>query len=277
MPEAPLVYIIVLTWNGKSDTLECLTSLQRLTYSNARILVVDNGSTDGTVEAINERFPNVELIVNHANLRFAGGNNVGIRHAFEHGTEYVLLLNNDTVVDGGFLTQLVRAAEKEKTIGMVGPKIHYYHDRRRIWFAGGKIEWWKGWVSHIGIRELDHGQHDAMKEVGYLTGCCILAKRELVEKVGMLDESYYIYGEDTDWCVRAARGGYKLIYVPSSVIWHKLSVSTGGHLSWQKNWNKLRSQLRLMARYAKPHHWMTIPVWIPIKILQSFLEVKRAS
>ena len=273
MPELPLVYIIVLSWNGKDDTLECLKSLQKVTYLNFKILVVDNASSDGTVRAIEENFPEVETLVNQTNLRFAGGNNVGIRYALEQGAEYILLLNNDTVVDPEFLSHMVRTAQSEFSVGMVGAKIYYHSDRHRLWYAGGKIEWWKGWVSHVGIREVDAGQYDTAREVDYITGCCLLAKRDVIEKVGMLDESYYIYGEDADWCVRALRAGYKLFYVPSSVVWHKLSVSSGGHLSWFKNWNKLKSQLRLMARYAKPYQWSTIPVALIFNIIVSSAKV----
>lgn len=271
----PLVYIIVLTWNGKKDTLECLSSLEKISYPNARILVVDNASEDGTAEEIRRIFPNTEVIVNATNLRFAGGNNAGIRRGLEAGAEYVVLLNNDTTVDPQFVTQMVAAASEDPVIGMVGPKILYYGEPQRIWFAGGKIEWWKGWMSHIGIREVDHGQHNSVREVDFLTGCCMLVKREVIERVGMLDESYFIYGEDADWCVRGSRAGYKLQYVPSAVVWHKLSVSTGGHLSWFKNWNKLKSQLRLMCRYAKPYHWLTIPVGMVARILQSYVSITR--
>ena len=281
----PFVYIILINWNGREDTLECLRSLQRMTYSNARVLVVDNASTDGTVEAVRREFPDIELIVNDANLLFTGGNNVGISHALQQGADYVLLLNNDTVVAPDFLDHLVHAAESEGRTGMAGPKIYYCsshhpvsdgrtHEPQRIWFAGGKIEWWKGWTSHIGIREIDHGQHDHPSETAYLTGCCLLVKREVIDTVGLLDDAYFFYGEDADWCVRASRAGYKLLYTPGAVIWHKLSVSAGGHLSWFKNWNKFKSQLRLMARYAKPYHWLTIPVWMIFKILQSYLRVR---
>jgi GT2 family glycosyltransferase len=275
MREPPLVYVIVLTWNGKNNTLECLRSLQRMTYPIASVLVVDNASIDGSADAIRTEFPNVQLIINNSNLRYARGNNVGMKHALERGTEYVLLLNNDTVVDCEFLSQLVHVAESDKKVGMVGPKIYYYGEQKRIWFAGGRIEWWKGWVSHNGIREHDIGQYDAMKEVDYLTGCCMLVKREVIERVGLLDESYYIYGEDADWCIRAARAGYSLLYVPSAIVWHKLSASTGGHFSWFKNWNKLKSQLRLMARYAKPYHWLTIPGWMVLNVLLSSFRVRR--
>ena len=273
MPDFPLVYIIILTWNGKDDTLECLRSLERQSYPIANVLVVDNASTDGTADAIRSDFPKVDLIVNSVNLRYAGGNNVGIKHALERGAEYVLLLNNDTVVDREFLGHLVRVVEGNRRVGIVGPKIYYYNDRKRIWFAGGKIEWSMGWISHEGIREYDVGQYDTMKEVDYLTGCCMLVKREVIEAVGMLDESYHIYGEDVDWCIRASRAGYTLLYVPASKVWHKLSASTEGHLSWFKNWNKIKSQVRIMSRYARWYHWLTIPVGMIANITISSLKV----
>ena len=277
MLDPELAYIIVLTWNGKEDTLECLKSLQKISYPNYRILVVDNASTDGTVEAIKENFQKVELLINPRNLRFAGGNNEGIRHSLKRGAQYIVLLNNDTVVDREFLSHMVNRAQSDISIGMVGPKILYHSEPNRLWYAGGKIEWWKGWVSHVGVREVDVGQYDTVREVDYITGCCLLVKREVIESVGMLDKSYYIYGEDTDWCIRTSRARYKLLYVPSSVVWHKVSGSTGGSSPWFKNWNKLKSQLRLMVRYAKPYHWMTIPIWMPINVLQSFLRVGRLS
>lgn len=272
MNNPPLVYIIILTWNGRDDTLECLKSLQKLEYPNARILLVDNASSDGTTEVVRKTYRDVEIIVNPTNLRFSGGNNTGIKYALEKGAEYVLLLNNDTVVDHEFLTHLVRQAQENATVGMGGPKIYYYSHPRCIWFAGGKIDLWKGWISHVGIREEDRGQYDSMREVDYLTACCLLVKREVIEHLGMLDERFYMYGEDADWCLRTERAGYTLLYVPSSVIWHKVSVSAGGHLSWFKNWNKLKSQLRLMVRYAKPYHWFTIPLVLTGNILIAFFK-----
>lgn len=277
MATPSLVYIIVLSWNGKQDTIDCLQSLQALSYANARILLVDNASTDGTVQTIRSLFPNVEILANQANLRFAGGNNVGVRHALANNADYVLLLNNDTIVEPDFLTHLIRIAEYDTPVGMVAPKIYYFHQPRLIWFAGGKIEWWKGWISHIGIREVDRGQYDAIREADYLTGCCILVKRQVIDRIGLLDERYFLYGEDVDWCLRAKRAGYRLLYVPSAVIWHKLSVSAGGHLSWFKNWNKLKSQCQLMARYAQPYHWLTIPFWTFVNVVVSYWKVKRGT
>ena len=272
---APLVYIIVLNWNGRDDTMACLNSLQRIDYENYAVVLVDNASHDGTVEAVKKCFPSVKIIINKRNLRFAGGNNVGIEYALKQNADYVLLLNNDTEVKPDFLSELVRFAEADKIIGMVAPKIYYYDIPKMIWFAGGKIEFWKGWVSHVGIREIDNGQRDEAKDMDYLTGCCLLIRRELIEKVGKLDEKYFIYGEDADWCVRTSRAGFRLVYVPSSVIWHKVSSSSGGNLSWFKNWNKLKSQLRLMARYAKWYNWITIPVLLPAIVLMSAISGRK--
>jgi GT2 family glycosyltransferase len=272
---SPPVWIVVLTWNGRQDTLACLRSLKNVSYPNFRIIVVDNASSDGTAEAVRKEFPGVEILLNSSNLRFAGGNNAGIRRALEGGAEYVLLLNNDTVVKADFLGKLVSRVEGDERAGMAGPKIYYFSQKDLLWYAGGKIEWWKGWISHKGVREVDRGQYDTPGETDYITGCCLLVKRSVIERVGMLDESYFIYGEDADWCVRAARAGFRLLYVPDAVLWHKLSVSTGGHLSWFKNWNKLKSQLRLFWRYAKPYHWLTIPFCMVISVLKGYLNSQR--
>ena len=277
MPADPLVYIIILSWNGKADTVECLRSLELLEYPNHKLLVVDNASSDGTAEAVRKEFPGVELIVNERNLRFAGGNNVGISYAVARGAHYVLLLNNDTVVDKALVRALVDVAESAPEIGMVGPKIYYYQDRNRLWYAGGNIDWKKGWMWHTGVREDDQGQYDTQRSTDFISGCCMLVKRSVIERVGAFDEAYYIYGEDVDWCVRASRAGFALQFAPDARLWHKLSVTSGGHLSWFKNWNKLKSQMRLLARYAKPHHWLTIPVWMSINIVRGYLDAKRHS
>lgn len=275
MGDSPLVYIVVLNWNGKQDTVECLRSLQKVIYPNFKIILVDNASSDGTVDAVRKEFSEMEIIINRSNLRFAGGNNVGILSALDRGAEYVLLLNNDTVVEKKFLNHLVEASEKDNNVGMAGPKIYFHSKPDLFWYAGGKIEWWKGWISHVGVREKDTGQYNTQSRTDYITGCCILVKREVIEKIGVLDERYFIYGEDADWCLRASKKGYSLIYVPSAIVWHKLSVSTGGHLSWFKNWNKLKSQLRLMWRYARWYHWLIIPFGMIANIFAGLYRVKQ--
>jgi hypothetical protein len=249
--------------------------LKKIIYNNYKVLVVDNASSDGTKEEVQKCFPEVEYVLNPTNLRFAGGNNVGIDYTLSKGADYILLLNNDTTVAENFLDELVNTASRNSNIGIVGPKMYYHGDPNRIWYAGGKIEWWKGWLSHIGVREIDNGQYDQTKETDFISGCCFLTRREVVDKIGMLDTSYYIYGEDVDWCIRAFRAGYRLMFEPKAKIWHKLSVSTGGHLSWFKNWNKLKSQLRIMFGYAKWYHYFTFPVGIFINVSASFIKYNK--
>jgi GT2 family glycosyltransferase len=261
----PLVYIIIVNWNGREVTLDCLDSLSRLSYKHTKVVVVDNASSDGSVIAIGTRFPDVAILEMKENLRFAGGTNAGMRYGLEHGAEMFLLLNNDTTVDPEFLTGMVERITSSSDIGMVAPKIYYHGDPTRIWFAGGSISMWTGTMKHQGIREVDHGQFDTATEIEYSTGCCILVKREIVEKVGMLDESFTMYTEDADWSMRVRRAGYTILFEPKARIWHKLSVSSGGHLSWYKTRNKFISNLRFFGRYAAWYHWLVFP-WANILV-----------
>lgn len=268
----PLVFIILVNWNGKKVTLECLDSLATVSYKNSKIVVVDNASSDGSVPAIREQHPKTIVLEQATNLRFAGGNNAGILYALEHGAELVCLLNNDTTVDREFLTHLVSRIQSDKKIGMAAPKIYYHDEPNRIWFAGGSISMWTGTMMHIGIREEDHGQHDASKEIDYATGCCILARQEVIEKVGMLDESFFMYGEDADWSMRVRRAGYCIVYEPRAKVWHKLSVASGGHLSFFKMKNKFISNMRFFHRYATFLQKLVFP-WMNI-IANSWAAMK---
>src|SRR5680860_124040 len=221
-----MVYIILLNWNNEEDTLECIKSLEKITYSDCKIIVVDNGSEEKSIQKIRNEFPKLSIIQNESNLGFAGGNNIGIKYAFANAADYVLLLNNDTTVKKDFLTKLVETGESEQKIGLLGSKIFFYSEQNRIWSAGGKINWLKNKGTHIGLDQIDKGQYDKTKEVDYLTGCCLLIKREVIERIGTLEEDYFLYYEDTDFSLRAQNAGYKCIYVPESKIYHKISRST---------------------------------------------------
>jgi GT2 family glycosyltransferase len=265
MPSPVTVHIILVNWNGKEITLDCLRSLHALTYPHVKILVVDNGSTDGSADAFAERFPDVDVMRLKENLRFAGGNNAGIRHALQQGAELIMLLNNDTLVDPGFLEPMLERFLSDPSCGMVGPKIYYADNPTSIWFAGGEISMWTGTMRHTGIREPDHGQFDMARTIDYVSGCCLLTGRAVVEKVGLLDESYFMYGEDADWSMRVRRAGYRIVYEPRAKVWHRLSISTGGHLSLFKMQNKAISNFRFFARYASWYHWLTYP-WMSILV-----------
>jgi hypothetical protein len=250
------IWIIIVSWNGRDDTLACLASLRQVTFQPRHILVIDNASTDGSVEAIRRQFPEVEVLANEKNERFARANNQGMQKALAAGADFVLLLNNDTEVAPDFLDHLVSAAVSRPDAGMVAPKIYYHHDPQLIWFAGGRINFWTGRTWHRGLRQRDFPlKYDSPGAVDFLTGCAILAKRECLEKIGLLDESYYMYAEDVDWCWRARQAGFICLYQPTAKIWHKVSASTGGSF---KIYHKVRGNFLFFQRYAKWYHWPAI-------------------
>ncbi len=221
----PTVGIIILNWNGLADTLACLESLARLDYPACRTLLVDNGSGDGSVEAVAARFPDVAIIANGRNLGYAGGNNVGLRWAMSQGLDYALLLNNDTEVAPDLLRRLVAAAEAGPGCGAVGPTIYYWASPERIWSAGGQVDWRNGSTRMMHLDEADTGQlGPAPWRADFVTGCALLIKRAALEQVGVLDERFFAYYEETEWCVRATRAGFSVLQVPMAHLWHKIPL-----------------------------------------------------
>lgn len=221
----PTVLIVVLNWNGCEDTLACLESLVGLDYPSYSVLVVDNGSTDLSVVSIRERYPEVELIETGENLGYAAGNNVGLRYALEHQYAYVLLLNNDTEVASDFLTPLVTICEQDATIGAVGPKIYFHSQPDTLWAAGAVIDWGSGGRTYMrGMQEVDRGQFDDVEDVDFVTGCACLVRTSILSKVGLLDERFGMYYEETEWCTRIVRAGWRIVYVPNSKVWHKVQI-----------------------------------------------------
>jgi len=223
---SPSVAIIVLNWNGLTDTLACLRSLAGVDYPAYEVVVVDNGSTDGSVAALREAFPQATLIENPENLGFAAGNNVGLRYALSRGSDYALLLNNDTEVAPDFLLQMMAAAESSHDVGMVGPTIYYHAQPDLIWTAGGRVDWGRGReVYMVAIDTVDAGQlGDAPRPVDVVSGCALLVKHALLEMVGLLDERFFNYYEDTEWCLRARRAGFEILHAPSAKVWHKIPL-----------------------------------------------------
>ncbi len=253
---APKVSIVILNWNGYDVTSECLISLSKIDYPNYEIVLVDNGSADGSPDRLAAEFPEVALIRNLKNLGFTGGNNVGIRRALEENADYVLLLNNDTVVAPNFLSELIRAGESDKRIGLLNPKILYFEPSNRIWYAGGSFNIWKGIASHRGNREVDRGLYDSQEEVTFITGCAFLIKTELIRKIGPLDDTLFYTCEDTDWTIRSLNAGYRALYVPSSVVRHKESIDTKRNAGKAfRDFYNVRNSLLLARRHARPYHW----------------------
>lgn len=215
------VSVLLLNWNNWKDTNECLASLQHLEYGNWKVAVLDNGSTDGSVERIRKRFPNVEIIELDGNLGFAKGYNVGIRVALDRGADYVWLLNNDTTVDPAALRELVETAETDPKIGAVGSAIYFAIEPGRLQaWGGGYVNFWLGGPHHF-FRPV------ADKKIHFLTAASLLLRRSMLESVGLLDEGFFLYWEDGDICFRMRAAGWRLAVAGKSKIWHKEQGSVG--------------------------------------------------
>lgn len=251
----PSVGVVILNWNGKADTLACLASLFRCTYPNFHAYVADNASKDGSVEAVRQQFggkPNLTVVQSGGNLGFSGGNNVGIRRAMDDGMRYVILLNNDTEVDAGFLEPLVAAMEADPGIGVVTSKIYFIEPSNKIWFFGGYMDRNTGLGGPVGGQVLDTGQLDHVVECDYATGCALMTSAEIIRKIGYLDDDYFYLCEDADFCFRVADAGYRIAALPSSVLWHKVSASlVGGEESPFRLYFRSRNQMMLVSKNKK--------------------------
>ncbi|MFL0249129.1 glycosyltransferase family 2 protein [Clostridium neuense] len=247
----PLVYIIIVNYNGYKDTIDCVNSLRKIKYDNYKIVIIDNDSTNDSVKKLKFYLEDCTILSMKSNLGFAGGNNFGINYALKNNAEFVLLLNNDTIVKDDFLNNMILTFIKETNAGIVGCKIMYHKEKNRIWYGGGKIDWFKFIGIHFGMKEFDNGQCDFEKEIDFMTGCCMLIKKDVFKKVGMLPEEYFMYFEDLDFCVRVKDFGYKILYNPKSVIYHKVGLSSGGEESqFSVEWGT-RNRIVFMNKYKK--------------------------
>jgi GT2 family glycosyltransferase len=238
------VVVIVLNWNGREDTMACLESLEAVDYPNWEVLVVDNGSEDGSVEAIRAGYPRVVVIETGKNLGFAGGNNRGIEAALARGAEFILLLNNDTTVAPDLLRALVRAAEEHPDAGVFGAKIYFFSDPQRLWYAGARWDPRTWSFEHVGQGVLDDGtEFEQVRDTDYACGCAMFFRAAVARSVGMLDERFFILYEEADWCFRASRAGFRCLFVPKAKVWHRISTTFGGGRSIVYEYFDLRNRL----------------------------------
>ncbi len=242
------VSIIILNWNRKKDTVECLESIKKLQISNyeLEIVVVDNASSDGSQKAVEQIFKTItkknvscKQIRNKANLGFAAGNNVGMRHSLDSGADYLLVLNNDTEVDKGLIVKLLEVAKEYPKAGAIAPKIYFakgfeFHKRYKkqdlgkvIWYAGGDMDWNNIYGANHGVDEVDKGQFEKTKETDFATGACMLLRSEALKGTGLFEEKYFMYLEDADLSQRLKRKGWEVLYTPKTEIWHKVAQSSG--------------------------------------------------
>jgi GT2 family glycosyltransferase len=249
-PSQSHVVVVVVAWNGRDDTLGCLESLERTTWDALTIVLVDNGSTDGTSEAVQGRFPDVVIVRNERNLGFGEGNNTGIAAALAHGADHVLVLNNDTVVDGDLFGYLVEAARTHPDAAALCPLIYYADAPDVIWYAGADFDPRRGFGDpQTGYGERDRGQHAVARRVGRASGAAMLIPRPALERVGLFDGDLFLQLEDVEWSLRARQAGYSLWLVPAAHVWHKVSRASGGEHAALTAYYETRNRLVVCSRY----------------------------
>jgi GT2 family glycosyltransferase len=246
----PFVFSIILNTNRREDTLECLASLGQNKYKNHQVIVLDNQSTDGSVQAIRANFPEVQIIGLSENLGYAGNNNVGIKAALEQGADWVWVLNEDTVIDKDCLAQLIDVGRSDTNIGIVGPMVYHHDEPNIIQSGGGKMSrYWQGY--HIATNEMDNGQLTEPHEVDWIVGCAILLRRAVIEEVGMLDARFFYFWEETEWCLRAGKAGWRIVHVPQAKLWHK-GVQRNYSPKPSVTYYSTRNHLLLLAKHNAP-------------------------
>ncbi len=236
----PKVFIVILNWNKPGLTIDCLNSVKKLktTGYELKVVVVDNGSIDDSVEKL-KRVKGIKLIENNQNLGFAQGNNEGMKYALDNGADWVVVLNNDTLVDEDLIVEFLKASKNQQKVVILNPKIYFakgfeFHKKRYkksesgkvIWSAGGKIDWNNVYGSNRGVDEVDKGQYDKVTEIDFAVGTCLFCSSEALKEVGLFDERYFAYFEDTDLSMRMKKGGWKVLYAPQAVVWHKVAQSS---------------------------------------------------
>ncbi|MEI2692492.1 MAG: glycosyltransferase family 2 protein [Anaerolineae bacterium] len=261
----PHVIAVILNTNRRADTLACLASLAESDYAHLTVLALDNASTDGSTEAIAAAFPAVQVLPLAQNLGYAGNNNVGIAAALAQGADWLFVLNEDTVQAPDCITKLVALGESDAQIGIVGPLVCHFDEPAVIQSAGGRLSrFWKS--LHSGHNEPAHGHPllAAPRPVDFISGCAILVRRETVEQIGALDERFFYYWEETEWCLRARRNGWQVWFEPAAQLWHK-----GVQRDYQPNpsvtYYNTRNQFMLLAKHRAP-----LTVW-----LVAWVEVAR--
>jgi GT2 family glycosyltransferase len=265
----PLIYIGILNWNGFSDTSELLQSLFKITYPNYKVVIVDNNSKNYEAKKLNDTYGDkIQIIVCNENLGFSGGNNVGIKYCLEKNADYILLLNNDTIVEPNFLDILVTKFEVENKVGIVAPRINYYDEPEKIWSEGGKISPMRG--SGFAYSDKLDGEVDISDRfVSFVSGCCMLIKKDVFIKVGCFDENYFLYTEDTDLCFRVKKHGFNICVTPASKIYHKISNSSKNRYSVLPLYYTTRNRLYFAKKNFPKIYFFTVIYILSAMILKS--------
>lgn len=268
----PKIHLIVLNWNDKELSRKCLSSIEKVSYSNYEVLIVDNNSEDGSVEFFKQHFPNYDILSLKDNLKYAGGNNAAVDYLQPNEEDYLVFINNDTIVSSDFLDHLIDPFLNDPNCIITVPKILFAMDINKIWYAGGLVNMWKGTIDHIGIRNFDAPRYSFIMETDYATGCCLCISYTDFEKLNYFDTTFNMYCEDVDLSIRAKKMNRKIVYSPKSIILHSVSQSLGEN-SLKKIRNKLSGQVKLFWKHASglqiitlTFHWLLF--YLPLGMLK---------
>jgi len=267
----PLVHIITLNWNSFNDTSELIESLFKISYDNHKIIIVDNNSLQNESEKLEKNYGDrVHIIPCTENLGFAGGNNVGIKYSLEKKADYILLLNNDTTVEPDFLEILLNTFETYPQAGIVAPRINYYNEPKKIWSEGGKVSW----IRSSGFAysdKLETEVNSVDRSVSFVSGCCMLIKYEVFLRVGLFDENFFLYTEDTDLCLRTIKAGFNIYVIPRSKIFHKVGSSTKNRNTALPLYYTTRNRLYFAKKNFRNTYAITVTYIFLAMVLKSFI------
>jgi len=268
---SPPVTIIIVAWNQRDKTLACLAAVAAGDYANARVLLVDNGSAPPLAEAIHARFPGVTVLRLPRNLGFAGGYNAGLREALSGPADLCLLLNNDTLPAPDALRRLVDCLAGPPDVGLATAKIYYAAEPRRIWTVGANLNVFLD-LKDGGQGQIDAGQWAAPRDVDFAPFCAVLIRREVLEEVGLLDEDFFLYYEDMDYCRRMRRAGWRLRLWPKAHVWHDVSASSGGRDSPTERYWMAQSSGRYFRKHGRGPRLLLI---VPFRLLSALKMTAR--
>lgn len=257
------VGIVIVNYNGAAYQNEAFKSLYESSFKDFIVVVVDSASQDNSIDLLEREYPQTIILRQNENVGVAKGNNIGIEYCLSMNTEYILLMNNDVEMNNQMLALLVSKASEEV---ITVPKLYYYSPHNMIWYAGGYFDWKRGRAPHIGMGEVDKGEYDEEKFVEYSPTTCMLIHSSIFKKIGMIEEDFFMYYDDTDWCVRLMDAGIKILYVPSAVMWHKVSSSTGGGASKIKLYYMHRNQLYFIDKH-KDHITLRTRIYVYYRLI----------
>ncbi len=257
----PPVFAVVVNWNGGEANERCLASLLAAGVPEERIVFVDNGSRDGSLENVRARFPAALLVLNGENLGFGEGANRGAARALASGARAVFFVNNDVTLPDGALEPLATRLFSEDSIGIVGPRVLYADPPPRVWCAGGMLTWRENLSTLLGHGAPDGNRWQDEREVDYVPGCAMLARAEVLEKVGLFDPDYFAYMEDVDLCLRAKRSNWRILLLGSHHCWHAPSSATGGGYNPRRKYMQGVNSIRFLRHWAGPREWARFVVF----------------